>query len=167
MSQSTAPHQQRTSPQPPPHMQSITRIPLEGGVDSDKQMKNRQRGRRKNNDYVWYQDGERNVPGNAPCTSLIHLDFCLFLSALVEELLKTPVMRVAGASWSSWETWSSCSQSCAKGYRTRRRSCTGPEGKSAPVACRGSPVEYQDCNVQPCPGEWIRSGSLQSPKGLH
>ncbi|XP_019108512.2 semaphorin-5B isoform X2 [Larimichthys crocea] len=75
---------------------------------------------------------------------------------LVEELLKTPVVRVAGAGWSSWETWSSCSQSCAKGYRTRRRTCSGPEGKSAPVACRGSPVEYQDCNVQACPvnGAW-------------
>ncbi|XP_067460536.1 semaphorin-5B isoform X5 [Thunnus thynnus] len=75
---------------------------------------------------------------------------------LVEELLKTPVVRVSGAGWSSWETWSSCSQSCAKGYRTRRRSCAGPEGKSAPVVCRGSPVEYQDCNVQACPvkGAW-------------
>nr|XP_046259844.1 semaphorin-5B isoform X2 [Scatophagus argus] len=75
---------------------------------------------------------------------------------LVEELLKTPVVRVAGAGWSSWETWSSCSQSCAKGYRTRRRTCSGPEGKSAPIACRGSPVEYQDCNVQACPvnGAW-------------
>ncbi|XP_008293605.1 semaphorin-5B-like [Stegastes partitus] len=75
---------------------------------------------------------------------------------LVEELLKTPVVRVAGLGWSSWETWSSCSQSCAKGYRTRRRTCAGPEGKSAPVACRGSPVEYQDCNVQACPvkGAW-------------
>ncbi|XP_071394939.1 semaphorin-5B isoform X1 [Centroberyx affinis] len=75
---------------------------------------------------------------------------------LVEDLLKTPVVRVAGAGWSSWETWSSCSQSCAKGYRTRRRTCAGPEGKSTPTACRGSPVEYQDCNVQACPvsGAW-------------
>uniref|UniRef100_A0A3P9IEV0 Semaphorin 5B n=1 Tax=Oryzias latipes TaxID=8090 RepID=A0A3P9IEV0_ORYLA len=76
--------------------------------------------------------------------------------SLVEELLKIPVVRVAGLGWSSWETWSSCSQSCSKGYRTRRRTCAGPEGKSAPVACRGSPVEYQDCNVQACPvnGAW-------------
>ncbi|XP_034417593.1 LOW QUALITY PROTEIN: semaphorin-5B, partial [Cyclopterus lumpus] len=75
---------------------------------------------------------------------------------LVEELLKTPVLRPPGAGWSSWETWSGCSQSCAKGYRTRRRGCSGPEGKSPPVACRGSPVEYQDCNVQTCPvtGSW-------------
>uniref|UniRef100_A0A671XJG7 Semaphorin-5A n=1 Tax=Sparus aurata TaxID=8175 RepID=A0A671XJG7_SPAAU len=70
--------------------------------------------------------------------------------------LLSGLVRVAGAGWSSWETWSSCSQSCAKGYRTRRRTCAGPEGKSAPVACRGSPVEYQDCNVQSCPvkGAW-------------
>ncbi|KAI3355722.1 hypothetical protein L3Q82_004310 [Scortum barcoo] len=84
---------------------------------------------------------------------------------LVEELLKTPVVRVGGPGWSSWETWSSCSQSCAKGYRTRRRSCTGPEGKSAPIACQARlwstrtvtcPGEYQDCNVQACPvkGAW-------------
>ncbi|XP_047456643.1 semaphorin-5B isoform X4 [Mugil cephalus] len=75
---------------------------------------------------------------------------------LVEELLKTPVVRMAGTGWSSWETWSTCSQSCSKGYRTRRRTCAGPEGKSAPVSCRGSPVEYQDCNVQACPvkGAW-------------
>ncbi|KAK0151269.1 Semaphorin-5B [Merluccius polli] len=76
---------------------------------------------------------------------------------LVDDLLKAPVVRSGGgAGWSSWETWSTCSQSCSKGYRTRRRSCGGPEGKSAPAACRGSPVEYQDCNVQACPvhGAW-------------
>lgn len=100
--------------------------------------------------------------------NVFYLVFFFLSVALVEELLKTPVVRVAGAGWSSWETWSSCSQSCAKGYRTRRRTCAGPEGKSAPVACRGSPVEYQDCNVQSCPGEWrhgqfvFRNGCLWS-----
>ncbi|XP_061647675.1 semaphorin-5B isoform X9 [Phyllopteryx taeniolatus] len=76
---------------------------------------------------------------------------------LVEELLRTPLVRGSSApGWSSWDSWSACSQSCSKGYRTRRRSCAGLEGKSAPVACRGSPVEYQDCNVQACPvkGAW-------------
>ncbi|XP_031440876.1 semaphorin-5B isoform X1 [Clupea harengus] len=76
--------------------------------------------------------------------------------ALVDELLKTPVVRLTGSAWSSWETWSSCTQDCAKGYRTRRRSCSTAEGKGNPSACRGSPVEYQDCNPQPCPvnGAW-------------
>lgn len=103
-----------------------------------------------------------------PCTYFIlsFLPVYLLATALVEELLKLPVVRTAGASWSSWESWSSCSQSCAKGYRTRRRTCAGPEGKSAPVACRGSPVEYQDCNVQACPGEW-RSMCLHDWWHLH
>ncbi|KAG7463897.1 hypothetical protein MATL_G00181470 [Megalops atlanticus] len=77
---------------------------------------------------------------------------------LVEDLLKTgrPVARAAGTGWSSWETWSACSQECGKGFRTRKRTCATPEGKSAPAACSGSTVEYQDCNSQPCPvkGAW-------------
>uniref|UniRef100_A0A6Q2XPY5 Semaphorin-2A n=1 Tax=Esox lucius TaxID=8010 RepID=A0A6Q2XPY5_ESOLU len=60
------------------------------------------------------------------------------------------------SGWSSWETWSACSQDCAKGYRTRKRTCAMPEGKPAPPVCRGSPVEYQDCNSHACPvgGAW-------------
>ncbi|KAI2663231.1 Semaphorin-5B [Labeo rohita] len=61
-----------------------------------------------------------------------------------------------GAAWSSWETWSTCSKECSKGFRTRKRSCATPDGKSTPFACSGAPVEYQDCNIQPCPvkGAW-------------
>ncbi|XP_028326711.1 semaphorin-5B-like isoform X2 [Gouania willdenowi] len=55
-----------------------------------------------------------------------------------------------GARWGSWETWSGCSQPCSKGFRTRRRSCQTTEGRTNPSACVGSPVEYQDCNTQPC-----------------
>uniref|UniRef100_A0A9J7YJ40 Semaphorin-5A n=1 Tax=Cyprinus carpio carpio TaxID=630221 RepID=A0A9J7YJ40_CYPCA len=75
---------------------------------------------------------------------------------LVEDLLRMgrPVTRVQGAAWSSWETWSSCSKECSKGFRTRKRSCATPDGKSTPFACSGAPVEYQDCNTQPCPGGW-------------
>uniref|UniRef100_A0A8C1J3Z6 Sema domain-containing protein n=1 Tax=Cyprinus carpio TaxID=7962 RepID=A0A8C1J3Z6_CYPCA len=77
---------------------------------------------------------------------------------LVEDLLRMgrPVTRVQGAAWSSWETWSACSKECSKGFRTRKRSCATPDGKSTPFACSGAPVEYQDCNTQPCPvkGAW-------------
>ncbi|XP_073707889.1 semaphorin-5B [Garra rufa] len=77
---------------------------------------------------------------------------------LVEDLLRLgrPVTRVQGAAWSSWETWSTCSKECSKGFRTRKRSCATPDGKSTPFACSGAPVEYQDCNIQPCPvkGAW-------------
>uniref|UniRef100_A0A4W5LY97 Uncharacterized protein n=1 Tax=Hucho hucho TaxID=62062 RepID=A0A4W5LY97_9TELE len=64
-----------------------------------------------------------------------------------------PLLRQPGGTrWSPWETWSTCSQECAKGFRTRKRTCASAEGKSSPSACSGSPVEYQDCNSQPCPG---------------
>lgn len=81
-----------------------------------------------------------------------HVTCNICFTALVEELLKTPGVRLTGSGWSSWEMWSACTQECAKGYRTRKRTCTSAEGKSVPTACRGSPVEYQDCNPQPCPG---------------
>lgn len=161
-------------------------------IDSNKLMKHWQQGTvgMFERHRVWEKDRLRNVPVGkvihnvwltlkAPACFLILKTHCnlhisvaiieqknisfLLSAALVEELLKTPVVRVAGAVWSPWESWSTCSQSCAKGYRTRRRSCAGPEGKTAPIACRGSPVEYQDCNVQACPGEWRH----QSPDCVH
>uniref|UniRef100_A0A672IER4 Semaphorin-2A n=1 Tax=Salarias fasciatus TaxID=181472 RepID=A0A672IER4_SALFA len=75
--------------------------------------------------------------------------------SLVEDLVKTSGGRTAaqppGARWGSWETWSACSQQCSRGFRTRKRSCSTAEGRTNPGACVGSPVEYQDCNAQPCP----------------
>lgn len=57
-----------------------------------------------------------------------------------------------GARWGSWETWSSCSQTCSRGFRTRKRACSTSQGRTNPAACVGSPVEYQDCSLQACPG---------------
>uniref|UniRef100_A0A3Q1FWU3 Semaphorin-2A n=1 Tax=Acanthochromis polyacanthus TaxID=80966 RepID=A0A3Q1FWU3_9TELE len=74
--------------------------------------------------------------------------------SLVEDLVKTSGRtQPQGARWGSWETWSSCSQQCSRGFRTRKRSCSTAEGRTNPSACVGSPVEYQDCNIQPCPGD--------------
>lgn len=79
----------------------------------------------------------------------------MYVAALVDELIRTPGVRLAGYSWSLWESWSACSQECAKGYRSRKRTCAAMDGKSTPNACRGTPVEYQDCNPQPCPGNTL------------
>lgn len=79
----------------------------------------------------------------------------IVFAALVEDLVKTSGRALSlpqGAEWGSWETWSSCSQQCSRGFRTRKRSCSTVEGRTNPSACVGSPVEYQDCNAQPCPG---------------
>lgn len=64
---------------------------------------------------------------------------------------RTPA-QPQGTRWGAWETWSTCSQQCSRGFRTRKRSCSTAEGRTNPSACVGSPVEYQDCNTQPCPG---------------
>uniref|UniRef100_A0A1A8U0W5 Sema domain, seven thrombospondin repeats (Type 1 and type 1-like), transmembrane domain (TM) and short cytoplasmic domain, (Semaphorin) 5B n=1 Tax=Nothobranchius furzeri TaxID=105023 RepID=A0A1A8U0W5_NOTFU len=79
--------------------------------------------------------------------------------SLVEHLVKTSgrtLSQPQEARWGSWETWSSCSQQCSRGFRTRKRSCSTLEGRTNLAACAGSPVEYQDCNTQPCPvsGSW-------------
>ncbi|XP_033957429.1 semaphorin-5B-like [Pseudochaenichthys georgianus] len=79
--------------------------------------------------------------------------------SLVEDLVKTigrTPSQPQGVRWGLWETWSSCSQPCSRGFRTRKRSCSTSEGRTNPSACVGSPVEYQDCNTEPCPvsGSW-------------
>ncbi|XP_061129017.1 semaphorin-5B-like isoform X2 [Syngnathus typhle] len=79
--------------------------------------------------------------------------------SLVDDLVKSggrTLSQPKDAYWSSWETWSTCSQQCSRGFRSRRRGCSTAEGKIGPSACIGSPVDYQDCNMQPCQvsGAW-------------
>ncbi|CAD5233921.1 unnamed protein product [Bursaphelenchus xylophilus] len=62
-----------------------------------------------------------------------------------------PVQRIDGA-WSQWAEWSSCSRSCGKGRRKRRRECNNPKplrGKP----CPGKLIETQQCNEHKCPME--------------
>ncbi|CAL8292836.1 unnamed protein product [Arctogadus glacialis] len=74
--------------------------------------------------------------------------------ALVEDLVNSSgrtTHRPHGARWGTWETWSACSRDCSGGFRVRKRSCSGPDGgPHPPGVCSGTPVEYQDCNRQPC-----------------
>ncbi|KAM8871971.1 semaphorin-5B-like [Synchiropus picturatus] len=79
--------------------------------------------------------------------------------SLVKDLVRTSSRTLAqprGAHWGSWETWSSCSQECSRGFRSRKRGCSSAEGRTNPSLCVGAPVEYQDCNMQPCQanGAW-------------
>uniref|UniRef100_A0A3P9JA03 Sema domain-containing protein n=1 Tax=Oryzias latipes TaxID=8090 RepID=A0A3P9JA03_ORYLA len=78
---------------------------------------------------------------------------------LVEDLLKSSGRTLShpqNAKWGSWEMWSGCSHPCSGGFRMRKRSCSTVEGRTNPAACVGSPVDYQDCNTQPCKvgGAW-------------
>ncbi|KAI5109464.1 semaphorin-5B [Silurus meridionalis] len=77
---------------------------------------------------------------------------------LVQDLVSVaqPMTPVQGVIWLPWETWSSCSKECSRGFRTRKRLCVNPDSKSPAFLCSGTPVEYQDCNTQPCSvkGAW-------------
>ncbi|XP_032522102.2 protein madd-4 isoform X1 [Danaus plexippus] len=48
--------------------------------------------------------------------------------------------------WSQWSEWSLCSRTCDGGISRQLRTCSSPAG------CRGEPVRYKICNMQPCRG---------------
>ncbi|XP_055302398.1 protein madd-4 isoform X5 [Sitodiplosis mosellana] len=46
--------------------------------------------------------------------------------------------------WSAWTNWSTCSRSCDGGIAQQIRRCHSAH-------CRGEPIRYRICNMQPCP----------------
>ncbi|XP_072663464.1 semaphorin-5A isoform X2 [Canis lupus baileyi] len=59
-------------------------------------------------------------------------------------------------AWSAWTSWSQCSRDCSRGIRNRKRVCNNPEPKYGGMPCLGPSLEYQECNILPCPvdGVW-------------
>ncbi|XP_030825622.1 semaphorin-5A [Camarhynchus parvulus] len=59
-------------------------------------------------------------------------------------------------AWSPWSPWSQCSRDCSRGIRNRKRVCSNPEPKYGGLPCLGPSLEYQECNILPCPvdGGW-------------
>lgn len=60
-----------------------------------------------------------------------------------------PLPRDGG--WGSWGPWEECSASCAGGYKARRRKCDDPPPQNGGMDCRGTHIEYEVCNLEPCP----------------
>ncbi|KAL8194269.1 UNVERIFIED_CONTAM: Semaphorin-5A [Gekko kuhli] len=54
-------------------------------------------------------------------------------------------------AWSPWSPWSQCSRDCSRGIRNRKRLCNNPEPKYGGLPCVGPSLEYQECNILPCP----------------
>ncbi|KPP71089.1 hypothetical protein Z043_110030, partial [Scleropages formosus] len=65
-------------------------------------------------------------------------------------------VHAVNGGWSAWSSWSQCSRDCSRGIRSRRRTCTNPEPKYGGLPCPGPALEYQECNITPCPvdGSW-------------
>ncbi|KAF7240465.1 Semaphorin-5A [Varanus komodoensis] len=64
--------------------------------------------------------------------------------------------HTTNGGWSPWSPWSHCSRDCSRGIRNRKRICNNPEPKYGGLPCVGPSLEYQECNVLPCPvdGGW-------------
>uniref|UniRef100_A0A2K6A0K6 Semaphorin-5A n=1 Tax=Mandrillus leucophaeus TaxID=9568 RepID=A0A2K6A0K6_MANLE len=64
--------------------------------------------------------------------------------------------HTVNGAWSAWTSWSQCSRDCSRGIRNRKRVCNNPEPKYGGMPCLGPSLEYQECNILPCPvdGAW-------------
>nr|KAF6442212.1 semaphorin 5A [Rousettus aegyptiacus] len=64
--------------------------------------------------------------------------------------------HTVNGAWSAWTPWSQCSRDCSRGVRNRKRACNNPEPKHGGAPCLGPALEYQECNILPCPvdGMW-------------
>lgn len=62
------------------------------------------------------------------------------------------VMSAVDGEYSDWSFWGPCNVTCSKGTMARNRTCTGP--LYGGFDCQGAGVEYQECNTDPCPGEF-------------
>ena len=61
-------------------------------------------------------------------------------------------MSAVDGEYSDWSCWGPCNVTCSKGTMVRNRTCTGP--LYGGFDCQGASEEYQECNTNPCPGEF-------------
>ena len=54
--------------------------------------------------------------------------------------------------WSVWGSWGTCSVTCARGLRSRTRTCTNPAPANEGDNCVGGTRGYASCNAGKCPG---------------
>lgn len=77
--------------------------------------------------------------------------------------------------WGPFGAWSECSQSCGVGFRFRRRICNDPPPQNGGLECIGCAIEYENCNVNPCPEmqrlgpwtPWLQQINSNATSGEH
>ena len=75
------------------------------------------------------------------------------------DLFKSSLNNSVDGGWSDYGNWSECSADCGGGKQTRTRTCTNPAPAYGGTDCVGEATETQNCNPQPCPGEYCLSCS--------
>ncbi|KAG9356143.1 hypothetical protein JZ751_000987, partial [Albula glossodonta] len=70
-------------------------------------------------------------------------------------------LPAVNGGWSPWGSWAQCSRDCGGGIRSRKRVCSSPEVRYGGVPCLGPALEYQECNINPCPGERLQTGAAE------
>ncbi|VDI06518.1 collagen, type VI, alpha [Mytilus galloprovincialis] len=89
--------------------------------------------------------------GGAPCNG----------SAIQSEACNINPCPVDGG-WSYNDPWSACTTTCGDGTRTRTRTCTNPSPSKGGAPCKGSAIQSEACNINPCPAcpsGWTMYGS--------
>lgn len=53
--------------------------------------------------------------------------------------------------WSDWSPWSTCTKTCGRGQKYRKRECSAPKPINGGRMCEGSAFEMKLCKIKPCP----------------
>ncbi|XP_067940287.1 hemicentin-1-like [Watersipora subatra] len=69
-----------------------------------------------------------------------------------------PMDCAVNGRWSDWLPWETCSATCGKAERVRRRYCDNPAPKHGGAPCPEEPMVVEACDVPACPvdGNWTR-----------
>ena len=82
-----------------------------------------------------------NTPCSSDGTRVCHAGKC------VSKYIPKPVIH---GHWSGWTGWSTCSFSCGRGVRKRKRLCNSPTPQNGGKFCLGPDSSYELCNTNPC-----------------
>ncbi|KAK3584799.1 hypothetical protein CHS0354_021262 [Potamilus streckersoni] len=63
--------------------------------------------------------------------------------------LDSSLFIVVPGGWGTWQMWTTCSRTCGRSVRFRRRICDNPKPRNSPP-CEGEEYQATFCNMQPC-----------------
>ena len=76
------------------------------------------------------------------------------MTVVVVIILKYNVFHTVNGNWGDWSAYGTCSATCGGGQQSRTRQCNNPAPAHGGDPCDGLDEESQNCNEDPCPGEY-------------